>query len=66
MKEIIEVKIKGEIHKFLTENIPQRSVDTILQHNGRLLDLTEDIFKIFLKYYEPEKPEKPLLDLLKI
>lgn len=55
MKEIEEVKLKGELLKLLLRDVPQRSMDTDLQHNTRLIDLTNDVFNVFIKYYGRER-----------
>lgn len=49
MKEEKEIRIKGELFKLLLRDVPQKSVDTDLQHNTRLIDLTNEVFNIFIK-----------------
>jgi hypothetical protein len=50
LKEEQEVKLKGEIYKLLLAHDNQLANETVLQQNGRLIDLTNDVFNIVIKY----------------
>ena len=52
MKEIQEIKLKGELHNLISANATQQPNEDIKQYNGRLIDLTNEFYDIFIKYYE--------------
>jgi len=53
MKEEKEIKLKGEIYKLLFSHDNPLPNETVLQQNGRLIDLTNDVFDIVIKYVRP-------------
>ena len=50
LKEEQEAKLKGELYQLLFKNDNPSLNETVLQHNGRLIDLTNDVFNIVIKY----------------
>ena len=52
MKEITEIKLKGELHKLISANVVQQPTETMGQYNGRLIYLTNEFYNLFIKYNE--------------
>lgn len=50
MKELKEIQLKGELHDIISREASQAPNETIQQYNGRIIDLTNEIFNLFVKY----------------
>lgn len=52
MKEYQEAKLMGELHLFLSSWVKQLPEETVLDYNKRMVDLTDKLRILFIKYEE--------------
>ena len=50
MKEAQEARLKGKIHDIVSREVLQSPNETIQQYNGRLIDITCEIFNLLTEY----------------